>query len=403
MKILIPTIGSRGDVQPFIALAQGLDHAGHNTVLASHPLMRSLIESHNVTFAPMGGEIDLAHEIAEIRRQSRNVVLSLIQVMRFGFKMLEQTHSEILALCQDTDLVVVPAAIAAGKNEAEISGLPYLSVSLMPWAVPYDDPKRSLPKRALYKGLDGLIRLITTRPLNAIRTRQGLPPVGIEGFTSARLNLIPVSPTVYPPNPLWRHQHKLVGYWFADPPHKWEPPADLSAFLEKGDPPFVVSLGAMSLGDYDAEESVSLFVEAVQRTGTRAIIQGWEAVVKRLTLPSCIHASGSVPHSWLLPQCNGIIHHGGFGTTAAGLRAGIPALVIPHVVDQFFWGQRVFELGAGPKPIPRTKLDADKLSESLSQLMHDGNMKTTAAKLGKQICSEHGVAAAVRWIEETFA
>jgi len=140
MKIFIPTIGSQGDVQPFIALAQGLNQAGHKVILGSHPVMKSLVESYGITFKPIGPDIDLAKEVAAIRRQAGNAAIGLIQGMRFDFKMLECSHDDILAQCRKADLVVVPAAIAAGKNEAELLDLPYLSVTFMPWAIPWDDP-----------------------------------------------------------------------------------------------------------------------------------------------------------------------------------------------------------------------------------------------------------------------
>ena len=403
MKILIPTIGSRGDVQPFIALAQGLMQAGHRVTLTSHPIMKALVTPYGVPFAPMGPDIDLAQEVATIRHQARNTAIGLIQGMRFGFKMLERSHQDILTLCQDADLIVVPTAVAAGKNEAELSNLPYLSVTLMPWAIPWDDPDRSLFKKIVYRAIDGLVQLITTQPLNRIRRRQGLPPVGKEGFTSTRLNLIPISPAVYAPNPLWELQHRVVGYWFADTPTGWEPPADLLAFLENGAPPLLVSLGAMSLGEGDALESASLFVNAIQRADVRAIIQGWEAGIRHLKLPTTIYAASSLPHDWLMPRCAAAVHHGGYGTTAASFRAGIPALVIPHIADQFYWGQRVYEMGTGPQPIPRTKLDAEKLTTALNKLARNENLHTTASRLGEKICSETGVENAVRLIEETFA
>lgn len=364
--------------------------------------MRTLVESHGVKFAAIGPDIDLGEEVTAIRQRARNSALGLIQAMRFGFRMLEHSHDDILALCRDADLVVVPAAIAAGKNEAEISGLPYLSVSLMPWAIPYDDPERTFFKRSMYRAVDGFVNLITTQPLNSIRKKQGLAPVGKEGFTSTTLNLIPISPVVFPPNPIWEQHHKLVGYWFADPPGEWEPSEDLLAFLENGDPPVVISLGAMSLGADDAVDSVNLFVEAIQQAGIRAIIQGWEAGVKQLPLPPSVHASGSLPHSWLLPRCSAIVHHGGFGTTAAGLRAGIPALVIPHLVDQFYWGERVHELGAGPRPIRRANLEKTALVESLGYLVQNTSVRGVASKLGEQIRAERGVDTGVRLIEATF-
>jgi UDP:flavonoid glycosyltransferase YjiC (YdhE family) len=402
MKIVIPTIGSRGDVQPFIALAQGLILVGHTVTLGSHPVMRTLVESHGVSFEPIGPDINLAQEVAAIRNHARNPAMGLIQGMRFGFEMLERSHEDILALCQTADLVVVPTAIAAGKNEAELLGLPTLSVTLMPWAIPWDDPDRPLFKRVVYSVIDKLIHLITTRPLNRIRKRQGLPPVGKEGFSSIHLNLVPVSSAVFPPNPHWDPRHQIVGYWFAKAPIEWKPLPDLVSFLEYGEPPFLISLGAMSLGNEDALESARLFIDAVNSLRIRAIIQGWEAGIKQLTLPKNIHATGPLPHSWLLPHCAGIVHHGGFGTTAAGLQAGIPALVIPHIADQFYWGQKIFDLGIGPQPIPRTKLETKGLVNSLDELVRNAKFHNNASSLGEQIRSEDGVENAVSLIEETF-
>ncbi|MEJ2597537.1 MAG: glycosyltransferase [Anaerolineales bacterium] len=402
MKFFIPTIGSRGDVQPFIALAQGLMRAGHKVTLASHPSMKSLVESHGVTFLPIGPDIDLASKVATIRQGSRNTAAGLIRVMRFSFDILKQSHDDILALCREADLVIVSAQSAAGKNEADQLGLPYLSVTLMPWAIPWDDPQRPLYKRIAYNSIDGLVSLLTTRPLNQIRRKQGLPPVGREGFTSMRLNLIPVSPAVYEPNPHWESRHHMVGYWFADNPTGWEPEVDLLAFLEAGTPPVLISLGAMSLGDGNAQEIASLFVDAVQRAGIRAIIQGWDAAIRQLNLPPTIYSAGSIPHSWLLPRCAGIVHHGGFGTTSAGLRAGIPALVIPHIADQFFWAKIVHELGVSPQPIKRAQLTTDNLAESLKEVAHNEDLRQQAFSLGEQIRTENGVDEAVRLIEQEF-
>jgi UDP:flavonoid glycosyltransferase YjiC (YdhE family) len=176
----------------------------------------------------------------------------------------------------------------------------------------------------------------------------------------------------------------------------------LVTFLESGDPPRLITLGAMSLGADDAYENASLFVEAVRRAGVRAIIQGWDAGIRRLALPPTIYAAGSLPHTWLLPRCAGIVHHGGFGTTSAGLRAGIPSLIIPHLVDQFYWGRRVHELGVGLKPIQRAKLDAEALAVALQGLTRSADRRAAAARLGEQIRAEDGVANAVRLIEETF-
>lgn len=402
MRILIPTIGSRGDVQPFVALAQGLNRAGYAVTLASHPVMKRLVEFHGVAFQPIGPDIDLAQEVATIRQNSRNTAAGLIRVMRFSFDMLQRSHENILALGQESDLMVVSAQSAAGKNEADMLGLPYLSVSLMPWAIPWHDPQRPLMKRTVYGLIDRLVGLITTRPLNNIRKKQGLPPVGKEGFTSLRLNLIPVSPAVYEPNSFWESRHRMVGYWFAEEPAGWEPTRELVSFLESDDPVVLISLGAMSLGQHDAKEMLGLFVGAVQRVGIRAIIQSWQKAAAQMSLPSTIYMAGSIPHSWLLPHCSALVHHGGFGTTSAGLRAGIPALVIPHIADQFFWAKRIQELGAGPTPVSRAKLSESSLETSLTDLVNNADLRSAANNLGEKIRSENGLDNAVCLIAAEF-
>jgi sterol 3beta-glucosyltransferase len=402
MRIIIPTIGTRGDVQPFIALAQGLVRAGHTVTILSHPGMRNLVESHGVPFAPIGPDVDMDEVTDSLLARSRNAWGGLMQVMRFSFEMLERSHVDILEAGRGADLVVISASGAAGKNEAELLGLPYASVTLMPWGIHYTEPGRPLHKRILYGAIDEIATLVTTRPLNGLRRRQGLPPVGPEGFASPRLDLIPVSPAVYPPNPHWSAQHHVTGYWFVDDPVGWQPPEALISFLESGPAPLVVSLGAMSRGQTVARKTADFFVTAIQQAGLRAIILGWEAALAEMSLPPSIYPARSISFNWLLPQAAEIVHHGGFGTTAAGLRAGIPALVIPHIVDQFYWAQKVFELGVGPKPIPWGKLDVPTLSAALKELDENSSFREAAVKIAAQIGSEKGIDQAVCRIQETF-
>jgi UDP:flavonoid glycosyltransferase YjiC (YdhE family) len=398
VKIIIPTIGTRGDVQPYIALALGLQNAGHSVSIASHPTMRGLVESYGVTFAPIGPDIDIGHETAVIRGRSPNWMIGFLRVMKFSFAMLEEAHADLLELCRAVDLVIV-SHTAAGSIEADKLGLPTVSVTLMPQAIPANDPKASFIKRGFRKLAGAGMGLVMTRPLNQIRKRVGVPPMGAVGITSTTLNLIPLSPHVFPPNPLWEPRHHMTGYWFAPSPQTWTPPADLLKFLEAGEPPVVISLGAMALSGEDALEAARITLEAVRQAGVRAIIQGWDEPMKKLSVPGTVYHASPVPHDWLLERASGMVHHGGFGTTAAGLRAGIPALVIPHIIDQFIWGQKVAELGVGPQPIPRAKLKPQVMSEALVQ-MKSPEMRAKAAALGEKIRQEDGVGVAVRLIGE---
>ena len=157
----------------------------------------------------------------------------------------------------------------------------------------------------------------------------------------------------------------------------------------------------MSLSGKRARESAQIVLQALRQAGARAVIQGWdEVLIKDLNPPETVYHAGSMPHSWLFEQVSAVVHHGGFGTTAAVLSSGAPGIVVPHVIDQFYWGQRVFELGAGPKFISRGRLTVQGLSEAIRQVQDDERMRARAAELGDCIRAEpDGVAAAVDLIE----
>lgn len=398
MKILIPAIGSRGDVQPYIALAIGLRKKGHEVTLATHPCLRTLVESYNVSFAPMGPDIDIGQEAAILRRRSANWIVGFKRVMDFSFSMLEQSHSDALELCRKADLVVVSHS-AAGSMEVDELGLPWVSVTLMPQAIPANDPNEGLLQKVFMKIGGAVMGSMMVRPLNKIRKRIGLQSMGPHGITSPVLNLIPMSPQIIPPGPYWDPRHKMTGYWFAPSPITWNPPPDLIAFLESGEPPLVISLGAMATDGKDSIEAAGITMEALKMVKKRAIIQGWQEALSKMDIPETVYTTGSIPHDWLLPRCSGIMHHGGFGTTSAGFQAGIPSIVIPHIIDQYLWGNKVTELGVGPKPIPRAKLTVPALAAAI-EAINRSEMKEKAAALGSSIRQEpDGVEVAIKMIE----
>jgi sterol 3beta-glucosyltransferase len=155
----------------------------------------------------------------------------------------------------------------------------------------------------------------------------------------------------------------------------------------------------MSRSGKQARRGAELVLAALAQAGERAILQGWDALLRDMALPETVFHAGSLPHGWLFEQVRAVIHHGGFGTTAAGLRAGVPAIVIPHVIDQFYWGQRVYELGVGPQFIPRGQLSVEKLAAAIAQCRQEVSLRQRAA-LGSQIRGEpDGICTAVRAIE----
>jgi UDP:flavonoid glycosyltransferase YjiC (YdhE family) len=209
------------------------------------------------------------------------------------------------------------------------------------------------------------------------------------------------SPSVVPrPDdyPAWHH---VSGYWFLDRDPSWSPPDTLVRFLEAGPKPISIGFGSM-LGQ-DTEKLIDLAVRALQDSGQRAVLLGGWAVAGDLALPDSIFHIDAVPHDWLFPRMAAVVHHGGSGTTAAGLRAGVPSIVVPFFGDQPYWGRRVHALGVGPRPIQRKSLTVSKLAEAITMAVEDEGLRQNAAELGERIQAEDGVQSAVDFVSSTLS
>ena len=176
------------------------------------------------------------------------------------------------------------------------------------------------------------------------------------------------------------------------------PPAALLDFLQYGSPPVYIGFGSMS--NRNPEQTADLVIEALTLTNQRAVLlSGWGGL-QGTNMPDSIFMIDSIPHSWLFPRVSAVVHHGGASTTAAGLKAGIPSVVIPFFGDQPFWGQRVADLGVGAKPIPRKRLTAERLAKAIQEVVTNEDMRRRAMKLGKQIQTENGIESAVEIINQ---
>ena len=385
MRIVVATIGSRGDVQPYINLCQELQERGHDAVLATNPALCPLAQSHGVKTVPVGRDIDMGLEAERLLERSfDNMYIGMIRVMKLGARLVQEAYPDVLRACVGADLVVA-SDTGSGIAEAEKLSLPWISVTLQPLRVPAEDPNPTLMRRIVW----GMLGKLLILPVNKMRKRLGAPQVSdIARMQSSRLILLPVSRHVAPPNPRWPSHVRQTGYWFARLSKDWTPPRELESFLARGEPPIAVSLGVMSASGKGARESAHMMLHSIRRLGIRAVVQGWDEALRGLEPSESIFHAGSIPHQWLFERVSAVVHHGGFGTTAAVMRAGVPGIVIPHVIDQFYWGQRVFELGVGPRFITRGKLREHNLHAAISQAMNDREMKDKAAKLGDLIRAE---------------
>ena len=400
MKIVVATIGSRGDVQPYINLCQGLQEAGHDVTLATNPTLCPLAGLHGVKSIPVGPPIDMGAEGARLMAQSfDNMYIGLVRVMQLGARLVEQAYPDVLKACAGADLVIV-SDTGSGSAEAEKLGIPWISVTLQPGRVPVENPNPPLMARVIW----GIVGKLMILPVNRFRQRVGAPPVAdITSMQSSRGLLLPVHPHVALPDPRWPAYVCQTNYWYARPQADWSPPSDLLDFLQAGDKPIAVSLGVMSASGEKARQSARIVLEAIHQAGVRAIVQGWDEALQELAPSKAIYYAGAMPHSWLFDQVSAVVHHGGFGTTAAVFRAGVPGVVIPHVIDQFYWGQRVFQLGVGPEPISRGKIDVSQLQQAILQALNDAPMREKALALGRAIRAEpDGITTAVAMIEKAM-
>jgi sterol 3beta-glucosyltransferase len=408
MRVTILAIGSRGDVQPFIALGLALQAHGHDIHLATHPRFAGLIEDRGLGFAPIAeGDLSRGRDTVAGRRwiesDSRRLP-TWVGFLRDARSVASRRLLDAAAACADADAIIASnLAMVIGWQMAAAREIPFLRAFIGPpaWML----SKRPAPRAA------PLIRELAwlgARPwLNRIRhSTLGLPSLPRrEPFTELDRRGLPVlyafSPAVLNAPAGLAGRREITGFWFLD--HGIDPaPSDtLSAFLTKGSPP--VAVGFSTMIDADPAHRTRLAVDALARAGVRGVLQDPAQPASAKPLSSDVLCVGDVSHQWLFPRCAAVVHHGAVGTTAAALRAGVPAVTIPHMTDQFVWARRLHELGASPEPIPRRELTVGRLAEAIRRAVTDEEMRRRAGDLGTRIATEDGVAQAVDVFERFVA
>ena len=415
MDIIIVALGSRGDVLPCAALGRALREAGHHVCFATFAGFESLVSARGLAFQPVRGDaqaIMLGSGGQALAQSGQSVVRMMAGVMR-SFGALAQDYARDLSALasQPADLVVnqLPGGLY-GHDLAEKLGVPMVAAAVMPLV-----PTRSQPMLAFPHWPSALpgYNLLTHRLAYQLvwqafrptinRWRQdalGLKKVPLRGIFRETRESIPVlngfSAGVVPRPHDWGQQVHTTGYWFPDNAD-WQPPDDLLRFLDDGPPPVFAGFGSMPLRD--ADRVTDLVLEALRQSGQRGIVHaGWGGVGRR-ALPEWAYGLDYAPYGWLFPRMAALIHHGGSGTTAFGLRSGVPAVVAPFLFDQFYWGRRIAELGVGPAPVPFGKLSAGRLADAVRAATADGGMKERAQRLGSEIQGEDGLGSAVRVLE----
>ena len=416
MKLLLLAFGSRGDVQPLLPLSAGLLDAGYEVQIGAGTNFKSWIESKGIGFVDAGIDIQALMNSDVGKEWIENSSSSPFQEARNMKRMLdansEQMGSEMVRICQEAEVLIsnLPT-FGMAQAIAELQGKKHIRVMLAP-LTPSNDPANTMVpmvagRKHVLNRLSGYIGIyftywVSKETTNTFRQKLGLKSWGYGDFARA-WNQMPVlyglSPRAMPRNPQWNDDTFVTGFWF-DKPEEWSPPAPLATFLQAHPKPVYIGFGSMATKNPQA--TLQIMVDALKQAEQAGIIYSGWAGLQASDLPDNILLIEGAPHSWLFPRMAAVIHHGGAGTTAAGMRAGVPATIVSHMADQPYWGRRVYELGVGHKPIARHELTTERLAEAIRAMTSNSRMKAKAAELGALIRQETGVANAVKAINKVL-
>lgn len=417
MTITILAAGSRGDVQPYVALGVALRQAGARVRLATFGAFATLVEGAGLEFFQLPGDIMGVAASADVKHALEadnplKVLLSFNQLKTLAAGL----NAGFFAACADATAVVYHPGASIGDSIARHLGVPGILAAPFPMVrtadypalVFYDGPRLGRAyNRLTHRAFEEIMWVASHDTVKAFwRKTAGRVPAGFgnpfgRSPTPNTPTLIGCSRHVFAQPADWPADVHQTGYWFLDEPD-WTPPPGLNAFLEAGPAPVYVGFGSIG-SPAQAAATTRLVITALQQSGHRGLLAtGWSGLSAEIPLPPEIYRLDSAPHGWLFPRVAAVVHHGGAGTTAAGLRAGVPSVLIPHGNDQFAWGRRVHELGVGPRPLPRKRLTLEALADALTAV-RSPDMRAAAADLGRRIRTEDGAGTAARLILNTLA
>ena len=416
MRVVITAAGSRGDVQPCVALGLGLKGAGHEVTLASWEPYRRMVEGRDLDFHPVAGPAP-GELMAALVGAGRNPLGYARRFRPLLRPHVRQGLEDCLTACADADAVLYTPLGFAGFMAAEHLRIPsvgsvveplFVRSNAYPSAVlgrPVELPVLGgLYNRLSHKAVEQLYWRVVEPLVAEARKDLGLPPMPILQSPLAEIHRrrLPLlrgwSRHVLPRDPDTEYRMPTTGYWFLDHEEGWEPPERLRTFLENGEPPVALGLGSMT-GVEAAETGriVSRTAEALGRTGLRGVLISDHAGVDDALPDNVVRVSGEVPYDWLFPRVAAAVHHGGAGTVAAALRAGMPSVAVPVLPDQAFWAHRVSSLGAGPSL--RKRPTAERLSGAILQAATSPGIRRRCESLAARIGAEEGVSTAVEAFE----
>ena len=421
MRIAILSAGTRGDVQPYLALGSALRQAGHAVTLAASDNFGSWIQEAGLDFAPIrfnfqeyGQSREVQQTVGASSQKPLRFLANLSAFIRHTQSLYTRMYNDLWQASQDAEFIIASTVAFASIDCAAKLHIPCCLAHLQPQTPTVEFASFTLPAWLSFGGrFNRLTHLLADRiqwqVMGSVynhwrQNTLGFPPLPAYALTHFRTTRVPAlyaySPSVLPKPydwPAWEH---VTGYWFLETPASYQPPPALVRFLEAGSPPVYIGFGSM-VSD-DSSRLTEIAVAALELTNQRGILLSGCVGLSPAQFPETVFCLDDVPHDWLFPQLAAAVHHGGAGTTGASLRAGIPTLVTPFALDQFGWGKIVTDLGVGPKAIPAKKLNAGRLAAAIQTAVTDIAIRERAAALGKKIQAEDGITRAVELIALCF-
>jgi sterol 3beta-glucosyltransferase len=419
MLITMLTTGTRGDTQPFMALGLELKKKGYRVRIAASEAYQDFIESYGFEYAMLRGDVSKIIEsgAADDAINADNPLKffsSLKNEKMMG--MMVNIQKDLHKACKGAGAIVYHPGAAIGYFAAKEMNIPSILASPFPMTPTKDYPALIFYDRPrfgkIYNKLTHHIFewgfwKVVSGPLKKYWVQQyGEEPNDFscpypKQRTAANPTIISSSPTVFSVSKDWPEHVHSYGNWFMDSDHSYQPEEKLERFLKAGEPPVYIGFG--SVGDKkNAGETAALVIKALKLAGKRGIINtGGSGMNQTEEIAEDILFVKDIPHEWLFPKMSAVVHHGGAGTTAEGLRAGVPSIIVPYGNDQFAWGRKIHELGAGAKAIPRKELTAEKLSAAISYTQVN-EIQSKAQEIGKQIRAEKGAEKAAQVIINTL-
>ncbi|MBL3648275.1 glycosyltransferase [Bacillus sp. RHFS10] len=413
MKINLLTIGTRGDVQPFIALGKELSRRGHHVTICTEDAFKDLAEKNRLSFSAIRADYADLTQSEEGKNMLKGNPISIVrQLKTVIYPMMEQMLDDIWTVAQDADAIIYHPKVFGGYDLAEALHIPAFIAHPVPVIAPtrhFTNPVLPFVMRSgtLNRASFKINRLLTASFFSLVnKWRQ--ETLGLSGKRSvfkddSVLNgkHIPVlygcSPSIIPFDQQWEGRVSMKGFWFVDE-DAWTPPPELLHFLEAGPPPFTVSFSSMPLRNPD--HILNMLQQAFKETGQRAILLTGSSGINRTTDSPHIFTAGSMPHSWIFPQSRAVIHHGGAGTTAAALKAGKPMIICPFSGDQPFWARKMRDIGVAAAPLKEKKMSVEAFVSRIHELVSNHTYSQRASEAAALIKKEDGVRHTTDFIEE---